>query len=164
MTAELLDEDVIDGVPVLLLGGGFIACYVGVERGHKLYGVDYDDVPMALHDAVNGGLTFSGDIDDKRLSPGPKKFKAADYWWFGWDDRRCLNTGTPRRDAKKAIKVLGKMSRSKARSRKKEGGTVKAKARPMNREIRARPMIRKMMVGPMRMKWEPPEDCESTKS
>lgn len=113
--AELLEEDVIDGVPVMVLRGPMSECgYIGIEKGHELYGTEYDDddynaVPRSIHSAVNGGLTFSGVIDDKNLRPGPKKFKAANYWWFGWDYSHYENRGTPMGDAKKAIKALEKL-------------------------------------------------------
>lgn len=61
-----------------LLGSlsGLISCgwgngYVGVKRGHPLYGKHYTDVNVQVH----GGLTFS---DQETIN-------GEDYWIFGFD-------------------------------------------------------------------------------
>ena len=55
---------------------GFRCGYVGLPKGHKWYGEDYDDIPVNAH----GGLTFSGlqTIFDSEL------------WWIGFD---CAHYG-----------------------------------------------------------------------
>lgn len=49
--------------------------YAEVPKGHLLHGKHYDEVPAAWHDAVNGGLTFSG--------------KIGDTWFVGFDCAHC---------------------------------------------------------------------------
>lgn len=49
--------------------------YVGVPVGHKLYGVDYNEVDFSCH----GGLTYSGGGANSEY---PIK---SDLWWFGFD-------------------------------------------------------------------------------
>jgi hypothetical protein len=47
--------------------------YVGVPKGHKLYGKDYNDMDISCH----GGLTYSRDY----LQFQPE----SDIWWIGFD-------------------------------------------------------------------------------
>lgn len=64
-----------------------LCAYIGVPKWHNLAGVHYggsvqaDGETITVIDIdeiidVHGGVTFSGDFDD-RLPEG--------YWWFGWD-------------------------------------------------------------------------------
>ena len=56
--------------------------YVGVDKDHALYNVDYQDV--WLDENPHGGLTYSGS------SHGDDYPIAVDYWWFGFD---CAHFG-----------------------------------------------------------------------
>ena len=58
------------------IGGMFHLCgYVGVPKGHKLFGKNYDDVGVKVH----GGLTF-----------GSKELGDGKHWFFGFD---CAHSG-----------------------------------------------------------------------
>ena len=54
--------------------GGWRCGYVGVNKEHPAYAVDYWDVENI---SVHGGLTFSHGQD--------QNFLAGNYWWFGFD-------------------------------------------------------------------------------
>lgn len=58
---------------VVMQALGFRTGYVGIPKGHKLYGVNYGDVDIDCH----GGLTYSSnhlvDQNDE------------DVWWIGFD-------------------------------------------------------------------------------
>jgi hypothetical protein len=60
--------------------------YVAVERGHRLYCVEYDELPSI---EVHGGLTFSGITGVKpfeNLSDKIYPIKTeTPTWWFGFD-------------------------------------------------------------------------------
>ncbi len=51
--------------------------YIGVEKGHKLYGEKYDDVDIDVH----GGLTFCGIYETIYF----KDPLYNEIYWFGWD-------------------------------------------------------------------------------
>lgn len=51
--------------------------YVGLPRGHRYFGVSYDDIDVDVH----GGLTFSGHRDEHG---------GEDIWWLGFD---CAHAG-----------------------------------------------------------------------
>lgn len=55
--------------------------YVGVRKGHPLYGVHYDNAPLFLHTLVNGGLTYSA--------------QEGDIWVFGFDFHHGWNALDP---------------------------------------------------------------------
>ena len=59
----------------------FLRGYVGVPKGHKFYGKNYEEVPAELHN-VHGGLTFANFKDE--LGYGE------DWWFFGFD---CAHLG-----------------------------------------------------------------------
>ena len=54
------------GIP---LEAGYGNGYVGVPKGHELYGVNYTEIGIEAH----GGLTFSD------------KFRDDNYWYLGFD-------------------------------------------------------------------------------
>jgi hypothetical protein len=54
--------------------------YCGVPKGHRYYGIEYDDDAL-VHIVVHGGLTFSG---------GGTHGIFGYFWWFGFD---CLHAG-----------------------------------------------------------------------
>lgn len=49
--------------------------YVGVKKGHRYYGVYYEDVK--LKEQVHGGLTYSGYMKYEGFK--------SDYWYLGFD-------------------------------------------------------------------------------
>jgi hypothetical protein len=49
--------------------------YVAVEKGHPLYGLDYDKIYDKYDIDVDGGITFAGGYDR--------------YWILGWDAAHC---------------------------------------------------------------------------
>lgn len=52
--------------------------YVGIPETHRVFGLDYDNVPVEVH----GGLTYAGD-----RCPGEKP---DGLWWVGFD---CAHLG-----------------------------------------------------------------------
>lgn len=56
---------------------GHLCGYVGIDKNHRLYGIDYMSEEIPRID-VHGGITFSA------------KFKNSDLWWFGFD---CAHLG-----------------------------------------------------------------------
>lgn len=50
--------------------------YVGIPKGHKMYGVDYTSIEEMID--CHGGLTYSG-------TGKYPLFTDNDYHWFGWD-------------------------------------------------------------------------------
>lgn len=54
---------------------GTLCGYAGVPRGHKMYGVDYQELEKQYSIPVHGGLTYSGRIGD--ADDG--------YHYFGFD-------------------------------------------------------------------------------
>jgi hypothetical protein len=66
-----------DGYKLLIMRGPASLCaYIGVPKGHPLYGKDYDEVDIDCH----GGLTFSGEG-----SQDTSVYRTPGYWYFGWD-------------------------------------------------------------------------------
>lgn len=63
-----------EGVRCLIVRGPASLCaYFGIPIDHPLANKPYDDLPLDVH----GGLTFSGEGEDK--------FRPKDFWWYGWD-------------------------------------------------------------------------------
>ena len=57
----------------------FIRCgYVGVPKGHPLFGKDYDDLPFWAN--CHGGLTYAGTGGHFVNSS-----EESELWWFGFD-------------------------------------------------------------------------------
>jgi hypothetical protein len=70
---------------VLLMHMGYRCGYVGLPKGHKYYGKDYNDIPVGCH----GGLTYGCE----QLHFQTDK----DMWWIGFDcyhacDIDCIRT------------------------------------------------------------------------
>ena len=66
---------------------GALCGYVGVPKGHRLYGLDYDVEPMTDLD-VHGGLTYAASCqqaDADGICHVPQPGRPADVWWFGFD-------------------------------------------------------------------------------
>lgn len=65
---------------------GSLCGYVAVERGHPLYGKDYDDVENV---DVHGGLTYAdpcrGGSEESAVCHIPEPGKSDDVWWLGFD-------------------------------------------------------------------------------
>jgi len=64
--------------------------YVGVANNHKLYEVEYSDIPWEIQEDVHGSITFSQKCTkDKPESEGvchkPGDGETDDIWWFGFD-------------------------------------------------------------------------------
>lgn len=66
---------------IRVMPAGYRCGYVAVKKGHPLYGVGYNDVPEALHAAVNGGLTYSE--------------QEGDEWVFGFDFAHWWDNDSP---------------------------------------------------------------------
>ena len=56
---------------------GTLCGYVGVPRGHRVYGMTYQELEVQYSIPVHGGLTFSGPLLDKG--------SGFDEWYFGFD-------------------------------------------------------------------------------
>lgn len=61
--------------------------YVGVPKGHPLFGKDYSEVDHAID--VHGGLTYSADHAPLQKPDG--------LWWFGFDTSHA-HDGIPGRE------------------------------------------------------------------
>jgi hypothetical protein len=86
-------QDAVTGLPCLIKRnplGGNLCGYVGVPRGHPLYGVNYDD---ADHLSVHGGLTYSSKCsegpEDRAICHKVEPGESDDVWWFGFDCGHC---------------------------------------------------------------------------
>lgn len=93
------------GYPCLILRNrlGALCGYVGVDEGHRFYGVDYDSVRLesanddydeANYPPAHGGLTYAD-----KCQEGPEGESIChivedgeddDVWWLGFD---CLHSG-----------------------------------------------------------------------
>lgn len=58
--------------------------YVGVPKGHKLYGADYDEAHEKIEINVHGGLTYANKCQHF-ICHNPEEGKHDDVWWFGFD-------------------------------------------------------------------------------
>lgn len=54
--------------------------YVGIPKGHSLYGKHYRDLSLDVH----GGLTFSSECSG-HICHVPKKGESDHVWWVGFD-------------------------------------------------------------------------------
>lgn len=86
-------RDEATGLPCLIVRNWGAWCgYVGVSRGHPLYGASYDD-DRAEDIDVHGGLTFAGPCRPgnethaicHKVEPGEDD----DVWWLGFDCNQC---------------------------------------------------------------------------
>lgn len=78
--AELLDSGTYNGYEYAVVSRGLHPCaYVKLPEGHKYYGLDYDDIPIACH----CGLTYSDSYVDG--------LSYSDGWWIGWDYGHCCD-------------------------------------------------------------------------
>src|SRR5947209_3531858 len=72
-------------------GGGQAWCgYVGVTKGHPLFGMNYDEVEEKYDIQVHGGLTFSAMCDGDEENgichvATDEKGKDIRAWWLGFD-------------------------------------------------------------------------------
>ena len=57
--------------------------YVGVPKGHELYGKDYDDAYDKLEGRVHGGLTYAGGGENSEYPVD------SNLWWLGFDCAHC---------------------------------------------------------------------------
>lgn len=78
-------RDEVTGLPCLIVRGstGVLCGYVGVDRAHPLYGVEYDD-PRVDTIAVHGGLTYANMCQGK-ICHAPLPGEPREVWWFGFD-------------------------------------------------------------------------------
>ena len=58
--------------------------YVGVPKGHKLFGADYNEAHDLAPISVHGGLTYA-DKCGHFICHDPNSGKHDDVWWFGFD-------------------------------------------------------------------------------
>lgn len=71
-----LEHDMIDGFKYFIVSHSSHPCaYVEIPKGHKLFGMDCDDIHEKYEIWVHGGLTYSED----HLS------KLKNKWFIGWD-------------------------------------------------------------------------------
>jgi hypothetical protein len=59
--------------------------YVGVPRGHALFGLTYDEVDVRVH----GGLTYASRCEAP-ICHVPQPGESDEIWWFGFD---CAHGG-----------------------------------------------------------------------
>lgn len=95
-TREILDKGCYKGYKYVIISYGTHPCaYVKVPKGHKYYGVGYDD---AKGINVHGGLTYCQDVLHFDMPIVIKLFgkvlftitpKQRKSWWFGWDYAHC---------------------------------------------------------------------------
>jgi hypothetical protein len=65
--------------------------YALIPKGHKCWGKDYeDDVFNSIN--VNGGLTFSQEVDDDLIEHWQLKPKDKGMWIVGFDTAHCGDT------------------------------------------------------------------------
>jgi hypothetical protein len=55
---------------------GTLCGYVGIPKGHKLYGMSYQDAEKDFPFHIHGGLTYSGQLGGGNVFDG---------WYFGFD-------------------------------------------------------------------------------
>ena len=78
-TTRILDKGTIDNIGYCIVNYGTHPCaYLFLSKGHKFYGLGYDDIDINVH----GGLTFSE--DDLVFNP-----LVTDCWIIGWDYAHC---------------------------------------------------------------------------
>ena len=79
MEARLIPND------VEIYGGecGYANGYVGVNKDHPLYGVEYNEIFSKI--SIHGGLTYSGHIKNRKHNPTQVNWVDEDLWWFGFD-------------------------------------------------------------------------------
>ncbi|MFW6056647.1 MAG: hypothetical protein ACOC9B_05000 [Chloroflexota bacterium] len=76
---------------------GALCGYVGVPKGHPLYGMDYDEVHAAIPSlGVHGGLTFASTCDEDApegygICHIPLPGRPADVWWLGFDTAHAFD-------------------------------------------------------------------------
>ncbi len=69
---DILDEGTFKGYNYKIINYGWHPCaYVEIPRGHRFYGVHYDNIVLDCH----GGVTFSGERD----------FGDGEKYYIGWD-------------------------------------------------------------------------------
>lgn len=68
-----------EGFPcvVLMKAMAFRTGYVGIPEGHKLYGIDYNEIPIDCHEGLTYSNYYLTDQKDK------------DIWWIGFDTANC---------------------------------------------------------------------------
>ena len=77
---------------------GALCGYVGLPRGHKFYGKDYEAARARDGEYldVHGGLTFADSCSEEVRADGggichiPAPGRPADVWWLGFD---CAHSG-----------------------------------------------------------------------
>ena len=64
---------------VILTVGTHPCAYVGVNKKHKLFGLDYDELYEENRNIeCHGGMTYASDHISQVKNMGKR-------WWFGWD-------------------------------------------------------------------------------
>lgn len=77
---ELLDSGTYDGYEYAIVSRGLHPCaYVKLPKGHKYYGLDYDDIPVDCHCGPTYAESY---LDIIPLNSG---------WWIGWDYGHCCD-------------------------------------------------------------------------
>ncbi|GBQ39043.1 hypothetical protein [Komagataeibacter europaeus] len=85
-------QDKATGLPCLIKRNpelGILCGYVGIPPQHPLYGLTYDDMPDAVHEAAHGGLTFTGGCshgdEATSICHIPDDGEPDTVWWLGFD-------------------------------------------------------------------------------
>tara|TARA_X000001316_G_C915429_1_gene29905 strand:+ start:545 stop:934 length:390 start_codon:yes stop_codon:yes gene_type:complete len=69
---------------------GYANGYVGVQKGHPLYGIDYNQLFEKV--SVHGGLTFSGHIKSFSSDVNNPNWLDEGFWWIGFDTKHTGDT------------------------------------------------------------------------
>jgi len=71
---------------------GHFCGYVGLQRGHKLYGKGYDEAHDFMEIDVHGGLTYAGPCEEaagreprELICHVPEPGESHNRWWLGFD-------------------------------------------------------------------------------
>lgn len=75
---EWLEHNTYKGYEYVVMSlGAYPTAYIGIPRGHKLYGLDISDIDIDCH----YGCTYSSN----RILTEDTTTYSNDKWWIGWD-------------------------------------------------------------------------------
>ena len=72
---------------------GYANGYVGVQKNHSLYGLNYQNYnDKGVYLLVHGGVTFTGHLKSPTSDENSPNWLNEDYWWIGFDTRHSGDT------------------------------------------------------------------------